>query len=189
MVKGLRSALYVVFVPLLLSFRLFGEDFGLHHFQPYIALFFALAALRKWSWLALSAVGYLVSTIVSTHLAGGVIQLWIFAPLLAFVLITFWGKCFSQRSGTPSLLAGSLGGAGIFYLVTNFVSWLTIPQYAKSLSGLMQALWTGIPGYPPTWSFFRNDAVAAVLFTAMILVINQLTFTKKEATAPSLSPS
>ena len=172
MPNGARPLLFTLLIIALLLLRQIGENFDLYHFQPYIALFFALAALKKWQWLVIPAAAYLVSTMVAV----GGFQFWMLSPMLAFALIVTWGKCFSSKSSTPKLLAGSFAGAGIFYLVTNTISWLTDGQYAKSFAGLTQALWTGLPSYAPTWTFFRNDAIATVLFTALILVLNRMTF-------------
>lgn len=180
MSTGIRVVLYLAFFFSLCFFRSFGESFGLHHFQPYIALFFALAALQKWRWVILTVAAYLVSTI----LASKGFQLWMLSPLCAFALISLWGTRFSKKSGMPVMLGGSLASAGVFYLVTNTASWLTDGQYAKSFSGLGQALWTGIPGYAPTWTFFRNDAMATVLFTAIILILSRMTFFKKTELSP-----
>ena len=182
MSNGSRPLLFLSFLVALLLFRQLGEAFGWYHFQPYIALFFALSALRLWKWVALPLVGYLASTM---YAVGG-FQLWMLSPLLAFGLIVAWGKCFSKQSRMPSLLGGSLAGAGIFYLVTNAISWMTNGAYAKSFLGFTQALWTGLPGYAPTWTFFRNDAVATVLFTAMILVLNKMTFGKQSEVVEGL---
>ncbi len=59
-----------------------------------------------------------------------------------------------------------LVGAVIFYLVTNAASWLYLP-YPKTLAGLLQALTGGLPGYPPTWEFFRNTLMSGGLFTGL----------------------
>lgn len=182
MSAGVRPVLLLTFVILLLLLRQIGASLELYHFQPYIALFFALAALKKAHWLIVPAVAYLISTIVTE----GGMQSWMLSPLLAFALIIAWGKCFSQKATAPALLGGSLGGAGIFYLVTNTMSWLTDGQYAKSFAGLGQALWTGLPGYAPTWTFFRNDALSTVLFTAIILVINGMKFSQKSTSTAAI---
>ena len=175
MSTGPRPVLFIAAIVALIAFRQIGVTYELYHFQPFTALFFALAALKSARWLLIPLVGYLLSTL----LADGRLSLWILSPLLAYGLIAVWGKCFSNKTSAPALLGASLGGAGIFYLVTNSLSWLASPLYAKNLSGMAQALWTGTPGYPPTWMFFRNDAVATLLFTAVILVLNRMTFGKK----------
>lgn len=176
---GLRPVLFLAAIVALIVFRQIGMNYELHHFQPFTALFFALAALKSARWLLIPALGYLLSTLWTE----GGLSLWILSPLLAYGLIAIWGKCFSNKSSIPTLLGASLGGAGIFYLVTNAMSWLASPVYAKNLSGMAQALWTGTPGFPPTWVFFRNDAVATILFTAIIIVLNRMTFPNEEEQA------
>lgn len=182
MFAGNRTLLLLILTVALLLLREIAIEFHLYHFQPYAALFFCLAALRKTAWLALPLMGYLLSTVIAT----GGFSAWMLSPLLAFALIAGWGRCFRPKSGTFRLLAGSLGGAGIFYLVTNTGSWLANPGYPKTLAGLLQALTTGLPGYVPTWTFFRNDAVATVLFTAIILLLQRFPLQKKaEAALPA----
>ncbi len=183
MSQGNRSIIFLTIIIALLLLREVGHQFGLHHFQPYIALFFALSALKKGPWLLVPALAYLISTMVAV----GGFQLWMLSPLFAFALIVGWGKFFSRKASAPLLLAGSLGGATIFYLVTNTVSWATSALYEKSFAGLAQALWLGLPGYPPTWTFFRNDAVATLLFTAFILVLNRMTLNSPAQQAVEVS--
>jgi hypothetical protein len=58
-------------------------------------------------------------------------------------------------------------GAALFYMLTNTLSWWMDPGYAKNLAGWIQALFTGLPGYPPSWDFFRNTLLSGGLFTAL----------------------
>ena len=58
------------------------------------------------------------------------------------------------------LLLGGILGAAMFYLLTNTLSWLMDPHYAKTMAGWIQALFTGLPGYPPSWEFFRNTLLS-----------------------------
>ena len=67
-----------------------------------------------------------------------------------------------------ALVGGSLLGSAIFYLITNFASWLYL-AYAKTLAGLIQALTGGFPGYPPTWEFFRNTLMSGGLFAGLFV--------------------
>jgi hypothetical protein len=73
--------------------------------------------------------------------------------------------------GAPflKLLFGGVLGALIFYLLTNTLSWLEMPQYARTLAGWIQALFTGLPGYPPSWEFFRNTLLSGAVFTALFV--------------------
>lgn len=64
-------------------------------------------------------------------------------------------------------LGGVLLNAIIFYLVTNTGAWMANPQYVKSITGWIQALTVGIPGYPPTWTFFRNSLFSDLFFSSI----------------------
>ena len=76
-----------------------------------------------------------------------------------------------ERAGLGSFVLLLLGNAIVFYLATNTVSWLT-DAYPRTVGGLWQALTTGLPGYPPTWVFFRNQLVSDFLFAALILAVH-----------------
>jgi hypothetical protein len=88
---------------------------------------------------------------------------------LVYAAIVRLGRWFSPRTGWWWLLSGGLLGAILFYLVTNTLAWLQIPVYAKTLAGWFQALTTGVPGYPPTWQFFRNTLLSSGLFTGLFV--------------------
>ncbi len=68
------------------------------------------------------------------------------------------------------VLATTLAGSVIFYAVTNTFSWLTLPGYSLSAAGWWQALTTGLPGFPPSWIFFRNALLSDLLYSALMLV-------------------
>jgi hypothetical protein len=85
----------------------------------------------------------------------------------AFSLIVWLGTLFSPKKSWFTMISGGLIGALIFYLVTNIASWIFDPGYPKTLSGLIQALTTGLPGYPPTWTFLKNTLLSGGLFTGL----------------------
>ncbi len=79
-----------------------------------------------------------------------------------------WLASRGSRGAVP-LLTGLLANSLFFYLVTNAASWLGNPAYGKNAAGLVQALTVGLPGYPPTWMFFRNSLMSDLLFAGLIL--------------------
>lgn len=89
------------------------------------------------------------------------------ASLTGFVALIALGRRFNPRSSWLKLLGGGLLGAIIFYLITNSASWLSDPGYAKTLTGWIQALTIGLPGFPPTWEFFLRTLFSAGLFTGL----------------------
>lgn len=79
------------------------------------------------------------------------------------------GKWLGKSAAFWKLLSGGIIGAAIFYLLTNTLSWLTDASYAKTIAGWVQALFTGLPGYPPSWEFFRNTLLSGAIFTALFV--------------------
>ena len=70
------------------------------------------------------------------------------------------------RGGLGTIMGATLVSSFMFYLVTNTGSWLGLAAYPQSFAGWVQAITTGLPGYPPTWMFFRNSLVSDLLFAA-----------------------
>jgi len=88
---------------------------------------------------------------------------------VAYAILIWWGRQHSPKRSWWRLVLGGLAGAVLFYLVTNTTAWLQNPAYAKTLAGWFQALTTGVPGLPPTWTFFRNTLLSGGLFTGLFV--------------------
>jgi len=84
------------------------------------------------------------------------------------------GRVLGARRRWWVLLGGGIAGAFIFYLVTNTASWLALP-YAKTVGGWIQALTTGMPGYPHTWEFFLKTLGSGGLFTGLFVGAMKMT--------------
>lgn len=78
-----------------------------------------------------------------------------------------------RRGGVLSILGGTLLSSVLFYLVTNTGSWLGLTAYPQTFAGWVQALSMGLPGYPPTWIFFRNSLVSDLLFAALFVGVER----------------
>ena len=89
-----------------------------------------------------------------------------------FALALISGLGFALRGYTKvsTLLGASFVGSMIFYIITNTGSWLYEPGYAKTFAGWVQALTGGLPGYPPTWSFYRNTLLSDLFFTLLFVL-------------------
>jgi hypothetical protein len=90
---------------------------------------------------------------------------------VAYLAILWLARRFNRKSSFLSLLCGGMGGAILFYLITNTLSWLINPyhnpEYTKTLAGWIVALTRGTGGYPQTWEFFRNTLMSGGLFTGL----------------------
>ena len=84
--------------------------------------------------------------------------------LALFVVLAKW---LAKRRSYGRVFLGTLLGALLFYLVSNTVSWLVNPVYAKTIAGWVQALTVGLPGFPPTWVFGLKSLLGTGLFTGL----------------------
>ena len=85
---------------------------------------------------------------------------------LCFIAALALGRLVARQKNWLNLFSGVLGGAVVFYLVTNTHAWWYDLSYAKTAAGWWQALTVGHPEFPPTLLFFRNSLVSDLLFTA-----------------------
>lgn len=88
---------------------------------------------------------------------------------IAFAAVAGLGWMLRKNARPAIILPAVLGGSFFFYLTTNTASWLSEPGYAKTAAGWVQALTTGLPGYAPTWTFYRNTLVSDLLFAVLFL--------------------
>jgi len=164
-------------VILLIAFRLaavYIKDFP-PNFQPIASLFFcgvACFGLRS-IWVPLLAwfISYPLTSGLQGHGWHSITERTTLSFLvLSFLAIILLAKKFRNKPPLH-LLAGSLIGAVLFYLITNFACWIIDPRYLKTLTGFIQAMWTGIPTepYPPTWVFFKNSIISNFLYTSLFL--------------------
>jgi hypothetical protein len=87
--------------------------------------------------------------------------------LLCFAAALGLGWMVARHKSWLNLFSGALGGAVIFYLVTNTESWWFDLGYAKSAAGWWQAMTVGHPEFPPTLMFFRHSLASDLFFTGL----------------------
>lgn len=94
-----------------------------------------------------------------------------YSAIIATVIV---GITLTNASKTAKIVGGSLASAVMFFLVTNFGSWLTTAIYPKNLGGLMASYTAGIP-------FFANTLISNLLFTAIFVftIERAYTFSRK----------
>ncbi len=108
-------------------------------------------------------------------------SLWQLISYVLFAGLIWLGRRLTSKSSFTTLLGGGLLGAILFYIASNTASWLANPAYPKTLSGWLQALSGGLPGYPPTWEFFRNTLSSGGLFTALFVGAMKLSEAAEES--------
>ena len=146
-------------------------DFAwLHNFAPLaaIALCGAVYLPRRAALVLPLAMLFLSDLVLNLfHYHQPLFTLEILPRYLALALIGGLGFALRGRANLLRLLAASFAGSLIFYVLSNTGSWLYEPGYAKTAAGWLQALTTGLPGYPPTWHFYRHTLASDLGFTLL----------------------
>jgi hypothetical protein len=162
---------------------------GLHNFSPIAAVALCGAVyLPKRLAVALPLAGLFVSdavlNLVHYHLP--LLTFDIVPRYLALGIICLIGFAFRGRARLLPLLGASFAGSLIFFVITDTGSWIAAPQYAKTFAGWTQALTTGIPGYPPTWWFYRQSLAGDLFFTAIFALVMAGRTKAADAPAPAV---
>jgi hypothetical protein len=79
---------------------------------------------------------------------------------LCFFVIFFIGRTVKKNYSLKAVIFGSLGGAILFYLATNFAVWYFGNWYEKSFAGLIRCFFLALP-------FFRNTLAGNLFFSGI----------------------
>lgn len=181
-----QRAPLVLLIALLVIFRLFGALWpeAFPNFQPLTAVFFCAAAFFGWRMLWVPGLAWLVTLPLTNGMQG---YGWSPAMLVALIglgVTVIIGIQFRHRRALWPMLGGAALCAVLAFFAMNCLSWLTLPDYPKTLAGFVQAQWTGAPHHgQPTWVFLRNPLLANVLFTGLF-VLGQ----RRMGARPALEP-
>ena len=182
----------ILFVAVVL-YRIFAGYLGAEHswllnFSPVaaIALCGPVIFPRRVALILPLAILLASDIILNAKFSEALVSREMLARYLALALIAWVGLRLRQSPRAGSFLPACMAGSAGFYLITNTASWLTAPGYAKTAAGWWQALTLGLPGYPPTWLFFRNSLASDVCFTLAFLAC--LALAKRNATEPNSCP-
>lgn len=142
---------------------------ALENFAPWMALAFTgtLVFSKRVPFLALPLL--LVAIDLAATGLRGVMHKEAVAVYGLFALAAWFASRQRGRIGIVGGLLGVIGCSLAFYLVTNTVSWLTDPNYAKTFAAWTQAMTTGLPGLPPTIWFLRNSLLSDLAFSCLLL--------------------
>jgi hypothetical protein len=101
------------------------------------------------------------------------------AMLTRYVLLALvggagiWLRARPRLARPGNVLLATVAGATFFYVVSNAVSWLGSTAYPQTLAGLGQALTVGLPGYLPSYYFYRNALVSDLLYSIVFIACMQ----------------
>jgi hypothetical protein len=94
-----------------------------------------------------------------------------YVGLAAFSLI---GQKSSNNINFPKTILGISLGNIIFFLLTNFGSWIQMPNYSADIYGLMNSYMAGLP-------FLKNAMLSGLIFTSIFYPIYRLAEKRNEA--------
>lgn len=148
--------------------------FGAAYFsRKYLAFLIPIAAM----WLSDLALNNLVYAKVYPEFYNGFSWFGSVYVYAGFVLITLLGMVLLKKVTPTTLLGASLIASLLFFLLTNFGSWLADPLYPKNAAGLASAYVAGIPFF---WNTLLGDLFyTTVLFGGFALISKRLPQTQE----------
>ena len=154
------------------------DSIGLLNFAPLAAIALCAAAYFPTKYkFTVPMIALLISDVVlNIHYGFTLLSPFVISHYIGFAIVGCLGLLLQNRASFKTLLPASIAASLIFYIVTNSVSWLYDPGYAKNIAGFIQALTVGLPAYSatPTWMFFRNSLVSDLFFTALFVLCMNL---------------
>ncbi|MFO0929031.1 MAG: DUF6580 family putative transport protein [Gemmataceae bacterium] len=126
---------------------------------------FAGSRLRGWWAVLLPLLAMVVSDLVLIapvsqigYSAFGWSRLVVYACFAAYVYL---GRLVKEGEVSPLAIGAVAVAGGLqFYLITNFVQWLSDPQYTKDLAGMLSCYTAALP-------FYRNTLVGDLFFSGV----------------------
>lgn len=159
----------------------------LQNFSPIAAICLcgAIYFSRKTALLLPLAIVFLSDIFLDAHYSRSIFSIESISRYIALPLVIALGWAIRKKGSTWMAIPASVLGSFIFYVITNTGSWLTEAGYAKTFAGWMQALTTGLPGYAPTWTFFRSTFVSDLLFTTLFVLCMAATASRTPEQQPA----
>lgn len=162
-------------------FRVFRADIApevLPNFSPLMASALSGALFLPGLLGLVVPIGALLvsDALLNFHFGTSVVSMQLLWTLPCYLLAVGTGWILRNRTGggsLPAVLGATLGLSVGFYIVTNTGCWLGTSSYPQTFAGWWQALTTGLPGYPPTWQFFRNSLTGDLLFAALFVALER----------------
>lgn len=155
-------------------YRLISATFltGLPNFSPVMAMAFCCGMFLPGTLAVAVPLGclFVSDLLLNAHFGQPLVSPGLAAAYACYLFAIGSGTLLRGRGLLP-VFGAVLGNAVLFYVVTNTMSWLGNVHYAQSAAGWVQALTVGLPGFPPTWTFFRNSVLSDLLFTGMFLAL------------------
>jgi len=182
-------ALVLVLVGLTSGYRIVSALWltSLPNFSPVMALALCCGMILPGLWAAAIPLGCLFVTdlLLNAHFGQPLVGSGTLVIYACYLFAIGSGALLRNRGWKP-VMATVFANAILFYLVTNTMAWSGNPYYPQSLGGWIQSLTVGRPGFPPTWTFFRNSLFGDLGFTGTFLGLSH--WLKNRSQAPATAP-
>ncbi len=80
-----------------------------------------------------------------------------------------WLQRGNRRPGFATTLLATVAVSTFFYVASNTLAWAGAAGYPQTAAGWLQSLTTGLPGYLPSWYFYRNALVSDSLYSMVFV--------------------
>ena len=128
---------------------------------------------RRLAFVAPLSILLLSDVVINAHYGAALLTVSMVSRYVLLALVCGLGLALGRSGRRPGLgqtLAATVAASTFFYVASNTLSWLGAPEYAQTFGGWFQALTTGLPGYLPSWYFYRNALVSDGLFSMVFVV-------------------
>jgi hypothetical protein len=156
------------------AYRLLHASYpDLINFSPMVGLVFCAAIYFSRRWAVVAGFGALLASdmLLNARYGFPLVDFGMGLRYAALAGVFALGAVVASRKNWLTLLGGVAAGSLLFVAVSNTASWIIDPGYSKSLAGWVQALTVGLPGFPPTWVFFRNAFASDMIFTVAFVAL------------------
>jgi hypothetical protein len=153
-------------------------------FLPHPANFTALGAIAIFSGIYLPRKWALCLPLAAMFLSDIFLGFYSWPIMLSvyagFAIMGLIGMAVKKRKNAGTILAGTLLGSVIFFLLSNFSVWAFGSWYEHSLSGLYQCFFLALP-------FFKNSLIGDLFYAGILSGSYELAlaYMKRSETAPS----
>lgn len=162
------------------------KDWGLPNFSPTFAMLLCAGMFLPGvvGFAAPLAVLFISDLILNAHYGQPLLGAGMVGIYACYLLSIGLGRLLQER-GPVVTFGAVLGNALFFYVLTNAMSWWGNVHYPQTFAGLLQSLTVGRPGFPPSWTFFRNSLISDLLFTGVFLAA--FYWARNRSASPSLA--
>jgi len=128
--------------------------------------------LPKRTGVLLTFGAFIISdTLLNLHYQQPLFNAYSIILFVSFATLFGVGYFIGNRAGPSILLCAGIGGTFLFYVFTNSAAYFYDPSYPRGYSGWIQALTTGLPGFPPTWVFGLRSLVGNLVFAFAFYIV------------------